>query len=75
MQSPLGSPIPPSDVAEDFKESLKDLHFNNRVEINTLTMIAKENSEHAFAISRVLETHIKTVCLFVNGSLLVIRAV
>lgn len=62
MHSPLGSPLPPSDVAEDFKESLKDLHVNSRVEINTLTMIAKENTEQALAISRVLENHIKSVC-------------
>ena len=62
MQSPLGSPIPPSDVTEDFRESLKDLRFNSRVEINTLTMIAKENIEHAMALSQVLEHHIKSVC-------------
>lgn len=50
-----------AEVAADFEESLKDLQSNNRYEISNLTVIAKENTEHAQAISRVLETHIKTV--------------
>lgn len=48
-------------VAEDFADSLKDLTQNNRYEISTLTIIAKENTEHAQAISKALEGHIKKV--------------
>jgi pre-mRNA cleavage complex 2 protein Pcf11 len=50
-----------AEVAADFEESLKDLQNNNRYEISNLTVIAKENTEHAQAISRALENHIKTV--------------
>ncbi|KJX96236.1 mRNA cleavage factor complex component Pcf11 like protein [Zymoseptoria brevis] len=49
-----------AEVAADFEESLKDLQVNNRYEISNLTIIAKENTEHAQAISRALENHIKT---------------
>ncbi|KAK4505022.1 hypothetical protein PRZ48_002985 [Zasmidium cellare] len=49
-----------AEVAADFEESLKDLQSNNRYEISNLTIIAKENTEHAQAISRALEKHIKT---------------
>ncbi|KAI5367717.1 putative VHS domain, CID domain, protein PCF11 [Septoria linicola] len=49
-----------AEVAADFEESLKDLQSNNRYEISNLTVIAKENTEHAQAISRALENHIKT---------------
>lgn len=49
------------EVALDFQESLQDLQNNNRYEISNLTIIAKENTEHAQAISVVLEKHIKTV--------------
>lgn len=54
------------EVAADFEESLKDLQINNRYEISNLTIIAKENTEHAQAISRALENHIKTVSAGVN---------
>jgi pre-mRNA cleavage complex 2 protein Pcf11 len=50
-----------AEVADDFGESLKDLQVNNKYEINNLMIIAKENTEHAQAISRTLENHIKTV--------------
>jgi len=50
-----------ADVAEDFGESLKDLRGNDRYEISNLTTIAKENTEHAQAIAKVLEQHIKKV--------------
>ena len=49
------------EVALDFQESLQDLQNNNRYEISNLTIIAKENTEHAQAISKALESHIKTV--------------
>lgn len=50
-----------AEVAADFEDALKDLQGNNRYEISNLTIIAKENTEHAQAISKVLENHIKTV--------------
>lgn len=50
-------------VSEDFADSLRDLTQNNRYEISNLTIIAKENTEHAQAISKALESHIKTVRL------------
>ena len=64
-RSPRGSLSGASsdDVGEDFGESLKDLQVNNRLEISNLTIIAKENTEHAQAISKALENHIKTVRL------------
>lgn len=49
------------EVAEDYKNSLEDLTGNDKFQISNLTVIAKENTEHAMAISRVLENHIRTV--------------
>lgn len=49
------------EVAEDYKKALEDLTVNSRYEISNLTVIAKENTEHAMAISRVLENHIRNV--------------
>ncbi|KAJ5136958.1 hypothetical protein N7448_005512 [Penicillium atrosanguineum] len=48
------------EVAEDYKNNLEDLTTNDRFQISNLTVIAKENTEHAMAISRVLENHIRT---------------
>ncbi|WEW61825.1 mRNA 3' end processing factor [Emydomyces testavorans] len=48
------------EVAEDYKNSLEDLTTNDKFQISNLTVIAKENTEHAMAISRVLENHIRT---------------
>ena len=53
--------LPSDEVAEDYKNSLEDLSINSRYEISNLTIIAKENTEHAMAISRVIENHIRTV--------------
>ena len=53
--------LPSDEVAEDYKSSLEDLVDTQRVAINNLTVIAKESIEHASAISRVLENHIKQV--------------
>lgn len=50
-----------SEVALDFQDALTDLQINNRYEISNLTIVAKENTEHAQAISQALEAHIKTV--------------
>ena len=51
------------EVAEDYKNSLEDLTSNDKFQISNLTVIAKENTEHAMAISRVLENHIRAVGL------------
>jgi hypothetical protein len=49
---------------------LEDLTGNDRFQISNLTVIAKENTEHAMAISRVLENHIRSVgALFILASL------
>jgi hypothetical protein len=48
-------------VAADFRDALQDLRMNSRPEISNLTLIAKENTEYAQAISTELEQHIKTV--------------
>lgn len=53
--------LPSDEVAEDYKSSLEDLVDNSRLVINNLTVIAKENIEHASAISRALEDHIRKV--------------
>lgn len=52
------------EVAEDFKLALEDLTMNSRYEISNLTVIAKENTEHALAISEALRDHIKKVGRF-----------
>lgn len=57
----MSSGLPSDEVAEDYKNSLEDLAMNSRYEISNLTVIAKENTEHAMAISRVLENHIRSV--------------
>ncbi|KAF2836922.1 hypothetical protein M501DRAFT_208487 [Patellaria atrata CBS 101060] len=56
----MSSALPSAEVAADFKDALGDLRMNSRPEISTLTIIAKENTEHAQAISRELENHIRT---------------
>lgn len=57
----MSSGLASDEVAEDYKNSLEDLITNDRFQISNLTVIAKENTEHAMAISRVLENHIRTV--------------
>jgi hypothetical protein len=49
------------EVAEDFKSALEDMTTVLRVEIMNLCQIAKENTEHAFEISEVLQSHILKV--------------
>jgi pre-mRNA cleavage complex 2 protein Pcf11 len=53
----------PNEVALDFQDALNDLYANNRYEIENLTLVAKENTEDAEAISQTLEKHIRTVSL------------
>ena len=55
--------LPSDEVAEEYKDALDDLITNDRYQIANLTMIAKENIEHAEAISRVLTNHINRVSL------------
>lgn len=61
--------LPSDEVAEDYKNSLEDLTMNSRYEISNLTVIAKENTEHAMAISRVLENHIRNVSNLCHSAL------
>ncbi|KAJ6053864.1 uncharacterized protein N7446_009876 [Penicillium canescens] len=49
------------EIAEDYKSSLEDLVTNDASQIRNLTVIAKENTEYAQAISRVLENHIRSI--------------
>ncbi|KAK2069775.1 hypothetical protein P8C59_004326 [Phyllachora maydis] len=46
-------------VAEDYRQALEELNQNLRVEIITLTNIAKESITHAAEISNVLRDHIE----------------
>lgn len=55
------SALPSDEVAGDYRDALDDLITNDRFQIANLTMIAKENIEHAEAISRTLTLHIKKV--------------
>ncbi|KAL8861072.1 MAG: hypothetical protein Q9178_002585 [Gyalolechia marmorata] len=48
-------------VVEDYKSSLLDLTQNNKHEINLLTVIASEYIGKAVELSRVLESHIRSV--------------
>lgn len=50
------------EVAEDYRHALEDLSSNMRFEISNLTVIARENTEHALAIAEVLQQHIMKVC-------------
>ena len=50
------------EVADDYRRELEELSGINRAEISTLTMIARESTEHAMAISEVLVQHILKVC-------------
>lgn len=53
--------MPAAEVAADFRDALQDLRLNSRPEISNLTLIAKENTEYAEAISTELENHIRSV--------------
>lgn len=48
-------------IAQDYRESLEALTENNRFMIANLTVIAKESTEHADAISNVILEHIAKV--------------
>jgi pre-mRNA cleavage complex 2 protein Pcf11 len=55
--------LPAAEVAADFRDALQDLRMNSRPEISNLTLIAKENTEYAEAISNELQKHIQSVSL------------
>lgn len=48
-------------LLEDFRTALEELQMNSRYEIQNLTMIARESTEDAMAISQTLQDHIKRV--------------
>lgn len=48
-------------MAEDYRLALEDLSTNARFEISNLTVIARENTEHALLIAQALEQHILKV--------------
>ncbi|USP80614.1 hypothetical protein yc1106_07888 [Curvularia clavata] len=52
--------LPAAEVAADFRDALQDLRMNSRPEISNLTLIAKENTEYAEAISNELQKHIQS---------------
>jgi pre-mRNA cleavage complex 2 protein Pcf11 len=49
------------EVVLSFREALEDLQRNDQYEIENLTMIAKEATEHAQAISQEVEAHVRKV--------------
>jgi pre-mRNA cleavage complex 2 protein Pcf11 len=52
------------EIVLSFREALEDLQRNDQYEIENLTMIAKEATEHAQAISQEVETHIRKVSVY-----------
>jgi len=49
------------EVAEKYRETLSTLTFNNKIVINTLTEIAKEEIKHAEVVTKVIEDRIRKV--------------
>jgi len=49
------------EVAENYKETLTTLTFNNKIVINTLTEIAKENTKFASVVVSVIEERLRKV--------------
>lgn len=73
---PFRMPTEAEEVAEDYRLALEDLSSNARFEISNLTVIARENTEHALLIAQALEQHILKVgskprCLSSSGIALV----
>ncbi|KAK5949763.1 mRNA 3' end processing factor [Knufia fluminis] len=50
---------PAEEIAADYRAALEDLFTNTAAQIGTLTAVAKDNIEHAQAISAALTAHIK----------------
>ena len=57
----MSGAVPAEEIADDYRYSLESLQTPDRYAINNLTVIAKENTEHADAISNVLVEHIRKV--------------
>ena len=49
------------EVAEKYRETLSTLTFNNKIVINTLTEIAKEEVKYAEVVTIVIEDRLKRV--------------
>ena len=49
------------ETADRYRETLAQLTFNNKIVINTLTDIAKEDASHAEIVTRVIEERLKKV--------------
>ena len=49
------------EVMNEYRTSLRDLHFNSKPLINMLTMLAEENEQHAPKIVKVIEDEILKV--------------
>ena len=49
------------EVAEKYSSTLRELTFNNKIVINALTDIAKEDVEHATVVTKVIEDRLKKV--------------
>lgn len=49
------------EVADKYRDTLSTLTFNNKIVINTLTEIAKEEVKHAQVVTRVIEERLKRV--------------
>ena len=49
------------EVADDYRRALEDLTGNLKYEINNLTLIARESTEHAHSIADVIADHILKV--------------
>ena len=49
------------EVADKYSSTLKELNFNNKIVINALTDIAKEDVEHAHVVTKVIEERLKKV--------------
>ena len=57
----MSSKQPSDEVAEDYKLALQDLISNDVYSIHNLTVVAKDYTEYAPAISKTLEEHIRKV--------------
>ena len=50
-----------AEVADNYRETLSTLTFNNKIVINTLTEIAKENIKYASVVVGVIEERLRKV--------------
>ena len=50
-------------VADNYRKTLATLTFNNKIEINTLTELAKENIKYASVVVGLIEERLRKVTL------------